>query len=218
MLKSPLRRLRMDKKGVSGVVSGLFILVIAIAIVGFIYETYHVQTQMSDWDAARVRERAEVTSVFFGGANQYSPNSLTPASNPIANLENLDSSYLQINGSVEDQVATPIANMNFTNGDDGWIFEKDPVSRDVGGYYTIRYGRPSPGSGLGSIFAQMNGLATGPYWMNWTFRFSYSQNPPSVTYFSWAKMVWDTHLASVFTAYVVLAAPNGSLSVIRGPI
>src|SRR4030065_922030 len=170
---------------------------------------------MSDWDAARVRERAEVTSVFFGGVNQYSPNSVTPASNQVANLEKLYSSYLQINGSAGDQVATPITNMNFTNGDDGWVFEKAPVSRDVGGYYTARYGRPAPGSGLGSIFAQMNGLATGPYWMNWTYRFSYSQNPPSATYFSWAKMVWSTYLATNFMAYVVITSPNGSLSVIR---
>lgn len=133
-MRSQLRRLKTDKRGLSGVVSSLFILIIAIAIVGFIYETYSAQTRMNDWDAEKVRERTEISSVFFGGTGQYSPNSVTPASSLVANLEELDSSYLQIDGSRTDQVATPIDNMNFTNGDDDWIFEKDPVSRDVGGF------------------------------------------------------------------------------------
>ena len=217
-MRFPLRRLRIDKRGVSGVVSGLFILVIAIAIVGFIYETYQAQTKMSDWDAARVRERTEVTNVFFGGTNQYSPNSVTPANSPIANLEKLDNSYLQFNSSKADQVITPISNMNFSSGDTGWSFGRDPGSRDVEGAHSYGLGNPPPGSGLGSIYVQMTGVATGPYWMNWTYFFSYSQGLPTTTYFSWAKMVWDTRLASSAAAYVVLASPSGTLTVIRGPI
>lgn len=217
-MRSPQRRLSLNKRGLSGVVSGLFILVIALSMVIFIYETYQAQTQMSDWDAERVRERIEVSDVFFGETGQYSPNSVTPPRSQMASLEKLDDSYLQFNSSKGDQVVTPIINMNFTNGDDGWIFEDYPDARDIKGSYYIHEGNPSPGSGNGSMFVQMTDLSTGPYWMNWTYRFSYSQGPPEKTYFSWAKMVYDNHLVNQFNASVVLVSPNGNETIIRGPL
>lgn len=217
-MRSPQRRLRFDKRGLSGVVSGLFILVIALSMVIFIYETYQAQTQMSDWDAERVRERIEVSDVFFGETSQYSPSSVTPPSSQMASLEKLDDSYLQFNASKGDKVATPITNMNFTNGDTGWSFGKDPGAQLIESGHSSQLGNPAPGSGPGSIYVQMNGLSTGPYWMNWTYYFSYSQGLPKTTYFSWAKNVWDIHVVSSGTLYVVLTSPNGTLTIIRGPI
>jgi hypothetical protein len=216
-LRSYLRRLRVDKRGLSGVVSSLFILIIAIAMVGFIYETYNVQTQMSEWDADRVRERTEVNDVFFGEMNQYSPSSTTPSSGPIANLEKLDKSYLQFDSSKSNQVVTSITNMNFSSGTSGWNFCKDVGSQLIESGYSIQLGNPAPGSGLGSVYVQMNGLGTGPYWMNWTYFFSYSQSEPRVTYLSWAKNIWDRNLTSSGTLYVTLALPNGAITALSGP-
>lgn len=217
-MKCRLLRLRANRRGISGVVSGLFILVIAVAMIAFVHEIYQVQTQMSDWDAERVRERTEVSSVFFGGSEQYSPSSVTPDVGSPSNLEKIDNSYLQFGGSVINDVETPISNMNFTSGSIGWIFDKSVGAQQVESGYSSQIGDPAPGSAEGSIFVQMSGLTTGPYWMNWTYYFSYSQGSPSTTYFSWAKMVWDSHLALSATAYLILTSPNGTQIVISGPV
>lgn len=207
---------RRRTRGQATIIGAVLFFAVAVLLVNFLYEVSQLQYSLVQYDQDRAQERFEISSAFFGGIKTNYPNSTTPeGSGQISNLNMSDQQYItfQSNSTIIKQY--PVDNMNFTYNRNGWLFQSTSRARGVTAAFVQYEGNPSPGSRAGSVYSSLQGRSRGPYWLNWTYYFTYSGGAPAAAYFSWARKVANWTQISTSTVYVTLQDPTaGSPTII----
>jgi len=209
-----MQRLKRSERGQATAIGAVLFFIIVILLTNFLYEVYNTQAAMNQFDGERVQEKIEISNSFFGGIRSNYPTGTTPiGSGPISSLRSTDQNYITFDsqfGRIQQQA---ISNMNFTYDKSGWLFHMTSGATGVTAGFSPSEGRPSPGSGTGSLFTSLEGPNLGPYWLNWTYYFTYSGGQPLSAYFSWGRKVETWMQIQKSTLYVTLHGPSPSLPI-----
>jgi len=202
-------------RGQAEAIGAVMFFVISLILMSFLYEVSQSQYAVIQYDTERVNEKLEITNTIFGGAKSNYPKSTTPSgSGAITNLNASDQQYVTFDGASGYLKQYPVSNMNFTYNRNGWLFQATEGASGVSASFVSDDGNPSPGSGPGSIYSSLSGKDLGPFWLNWTFFFTYSSGQPLSANFSWARKVANWTQMDIAEVYVVLNGPSPGLPLI----
>ena len=167
-----------QRRAVSSVIGGLFVLAIMVAGVSTILYISTLQSgviqaenRAASADTLKNQERLTVNQVYLGGTQTYTPtqayvtgstcNSLCGANMTVASSGRFGSTTMTQNNTlyhayapfnftspVDNPTLQAISNSNFTSNTNGWTFSS---TSSVSGAFTSSNGNPSPGSGAGAI-------------------------------------------------------------------
>ncbi len=172
-------RVRNVRGGQATAIGSVLFFMIAVILVGFLYDVYMVQAEMIQFDASRNQERFGIREAVFGAFNSYTKNATYPENTTI--LTGTTSGNVFNPGVVSAPttgINYPSANMNFTDASSGWSFSRSyygtgSASVGAAGFYSLdTAGSPS---GPGLIYSDFTfnpppGKDAGAV-MNWTTRF-----------------------------------------------
>lgn len=201
------------RRGQATAIGIIYMTIALILITNFMYDVYKTQYAAIQRDDEKARELLDISNSFFGGTSTRYPNSTDP-SHSTTLLSEIDQEYSTFQGTQGTIKTNPIDNMNFTNNRNGWIFKSTLGAIGVTASYISDEGDPTPGSGPGSIFSSLEGKNLGPYWLNWTYYFSYTEGEPLTSALSWSRKVANWTQITFSTLYVILDGPSPILPII----